>query len=126
MITKITTNLDLKKEFVALIVEEPDKKITSGEYLKLYVPSVMSGIKQAEAKESIVTSKGSDVFLNAPACKPKAKKLLKEKNYMEGKLSNNASIEPLYQNSDTLQTKKVQAKFVNGRLSDLQFNTNNF
>lgn len=67
--------------------------IKAGETIPLYVPKLMPKIDSGEPKISKLVTKGSTVFRNASGCKPTAKRILKNQNYITPKLSNNKSWE---------------------------------
>lgn len=126
MVTKINIPIDLKKESVGIITEDIADVIVSGDYVKLFIPTIMSGIIKGTPKTEKVYSKGNEVFINDKKCRPKAKKFLTQQNYIETRLANNSDSSCLYEGDIIPKGTKVQTVFVNGKLKSPLFNTNNY
>lgn len=124
MVTKITIPIDLKKESVAVTLEDKDHPIIPGEKVKLYIPSVMANIKQTSPTITKVPVKINTIFTNDAGCKPKSKNVLDELNYIESIMEYNCTSDNIVVNGTVPNGTKVQASFVNGKLKSPVFNTN--
>lgn len=60
-----------------------------GEKVKLYIPRLMPNITMGEPKDSKITTKGTSVFKNDPACKILADTVMTTSNYIEVKFEGN-------------------------------------
>ena len=61
----------------------------TGQTIPLYVPSMMPNINSASPKISTIVTKGSTIFKNSGACKPKAQRIVKNQNYITPQMSRN-------------------------------------
>lgn len=124
MVTKISIPIDLKKESVAIMLENINHPIIPGEKVKLYIPSIMANIKQAIPTISKVPLKINTIFTNDSSCKPRTKNVLNESNFIESTMEYNCTADNILTDGKILSGTKVQASFVNGKLKSPVFNTN--
>ena len=135
MMTQFNLDIDFSKEVKAITIEKSDV-VSAGGKIKVYIPTIMSGITQGDPCISNVNTNGSSVFKNMRGNKPAltSNTVIKAKNYLEAKLKNNSdtkSITKVVKSSvpggkDLKFIPKgstVRCNFLNQKLSELYFNT---
>lgn len=131
MITKLNTSLDLSKKLLGITTENT-KPTKIGKGIKVFIPVLMSEIGKESPTVKTLQSKGTTVFINANDCKPIAKRILKEVNYLEAYRETNASIVELIEKNESGKNyiipkgSKVEIECVMEKISSLSFSTNKF
>jgi hypothetical protein len=103
--------------------------------VKLYIPSVMNGIKKGDPTLSILKTNGKGVFCNSGRLPTLTSSTLKEKNYLESSLNVSSNISDLdvtvrsltgnmkYINYNIKKGSIVRTQFLNSKVSKLSFKT---
>lgn len=136
MISQLELSVDTTKDMVGIILEEIIPAPNPGEYLRLYIPELMSVIKRGSPSTHYAKTKGEQVFINAPDCKPKTKSIIKGQNYITVSMENNSFWENVPNSKLFLEDgsfiyktnpgQKVIAHSMTGKLSKMTFHTNGY
>ena len=83
MITQFNLDIDFSKEVKAVTVEDSNV-VSAGGKIKVYIPTLMSGITQGDPCVSNVSTSGASVFKNMRGNKPvlTSNTVIKAKNYL--------------------------------------------
>ena len=97
---------------------------TSGQTLKVYVPTIMSEITRSNAVTTTKTkiNTANKIFANAVDCRPKSKSIIQSTNAITAKMENNCA----YSSSLKKITNgtKVDMEFPNNSLANIYFTNN--
>ena len=123
MITNVQTDYDyFVHKYVGVVTEDVEKDTAKTQGAYLYVPETMcNGYKPGDSPdEDTIETNGNSIFINDDECKPKIASKVMVKNWMKGRLENNEVYSPgdMFHKGD-----KIEASFVHGKVSVLQFNS---
>lgn len=148
MISKLYINHDLTIATNAELLEDIDLKKTK--MSKLHIPLYMSYIDKGAPKTTIAGILNTNIFVNE-SNKPRCQNILKERNYVTGRIYNTNEVEDMQSTVDiankivkesfkdtsvtphikkrTVKYKvkagtKLRASFLNGKLTKLAYNIN--
>ena len=114
MISTYDITYDFSEEVNATIME--DTYISKNKNkLRVYIPTLMTGINKAEPHTSIVPTAGKSIFCNAPENKPVFKSnILTEKNYIEADMQSNSNFQDIDKITKLLSNKDLLYKIKKG------------
>ena len=132
MISKIELEKDYFSGDVIAFTIENVNVTNLNQKVKLYIPTLMSGIKKGAPMKSTLNSKGKSVFANAKKCRPYIHRtVMKDQNYLEGRLELSDDlgvvVTNVYNDKGEITNKyikagtKVRCYFLNGKVSKLYF-----
>lgn len=126
MITSMSLNIDLAKDFLGLTLEET-YPVGINDKLKFYIPLLMAGIKKDQPKIYPAKTYGTSIFINSSDCKPSVSNVLKQQNYMTAERAEDVDLTRLLQKKDNKdyyyipKDLKFEINFDYGILSQASF-----
>lgn len=136
MLSSFDIKYDFSEEMNATVVE--DSTLTNNnQKVKLYIPTIMSGIQKGDPTLSVLSTLGRSVFCNANRKPALTSQVLKEQNYLESSINHDSNVTDIdsvirsltynekYVNYRILKNSTVRAEFLNGKVSKLSFSTTN-
>ena len=134
MLSSFDLNYNFDEEVHGYVLESTTLT-ASDQNVKLYIPTVMNGIKKGDPSISILRTLGKGVFCNAGRKPATSSPVLKEKNYLTSTINVSANINDLDSTIRSLTKNEkyvtyniekgsiVRSQFLNGKVSKLSFKT---
>ena len=123
MISQLDVDLDLNHDFIGIVVPGQTRELVlrSGG-LRLNIPTLMSKIKTNEHwRDSNLRTYGELCFKNASACKPTARTIVEESNYILVKPKNHSELYTAAEMVRLGTLHKVRVNFVYEQMLEPRF-----